>query len=665
MTETVVPYTLHRLSSRVEEDQALRRTQESRGLVQGQDYAFHTRHEYFPWCDVDLLSPRPVSRITLENTHFDPQNLQQFSLLGSDDGIHWTPLYAHTDWTIPDHHHDFRIEVVLPAPRMARFLRVRVDALGCLHLRGLTVLASDTLVPTAHDTRGPDSVVFATNFNESDEFLDDYIDNFLSYSSESCRLVVNFPAGRTIPPSHFAQHTRISLFNGSIERSKWGISLLLGHSESFQHAKTVFGTFDYFCTMASNSLFVRPVNIDAAIALLPLRARVPIGCERNYNPDIDVDSGTVPHGGTWAWKGLQLAAEARDFMRDVFGIERYSATQIEGLFATTEDWAVVFDRHDDLVQLGRVLDTCRSESHALMALEECLPPTLFEAYGSGRYTHLCRVLWHHHRAITLAELLAMPPRLPDHISALKWFQRDRHDLNTALVVTGNGRALLDLLHAAASPTIPVDAPPPLRLTQILTHGSSSGLRSQPLSQRYWRDRPGAPRRQLITTGNCRATRQRAAIELNTDAGLPDSILWYEDTSHRVQGSVLITETDRTRLQASLRAWNDDGTHVSADTLEAYLYLPLSGSTRVLRITDPRRQTRSLFLQQIMPVITRVGDFFYEALPSDPRQTDHGTTYDLPVNRQDDAIPAWLGLPLFARTDLRIEIEILTDHGALR
>ncbi|ESQ76405.1 hypothetical protein [Asticcacaulis sp. AC402] len=70
------------------------------------------------------------------------------------------------------------------------------------------------------------------------------------------------------PPESKDWAGRAFIFNGATPRHVVGHTLLIGHLESFQIALNVIGQFDYFCTLASNNLFVRRYDVREAVRKL-------------------------------------------------------------------------------------------------------------------------------------------------------------------------------------------------------------------------------------------------------------------------------------------------------------------------------------------------------------------------------------------------------------
>jgi FkbM family methyltransferase len=90
---------------------------------------FHTAEEFFPWWQVDLRGECVIHRVEIENRPYFPERLQRFTLLGSLDGQSWRTLQAVRTAAAP------RYIVAFETPRLARFLRVRLDGHGVLHFR--------------------------------------------------------------------------------------------------------------------------------------------------------------------------------------------------------------------------------------------------------------------------------------------------------------------------------------------------------------------------------------------------------------------------------------------------------------------------------------------------------------------------------------------------
>ncbi len=98
------------------------------GDVESSRY-FHTGEDLFPWWQVDLGRDCVIHRVEILNRGDAPNRLNRFTLLGSLDGETWLSLQVVR--TSAAERYELRFE----PPRLARFLRVRLDALEMLHFR--------------------------------------------------------------------------------------------------------------------------------------------------------------------------------------------------------------------------------------------------------------------------------------------------------------------------------------------------------------------------------------------------------------------------------------------------------------------------------------------------------------------------------------------------
>src|SRR5579863_6752591 len=95
----------------------------------GSARCFHTADEFFPWWQVDLGRPSRLWRVEIENRPDKPERFCGFTLLGSLDGRVWIPLRRVSGEPAAQYRLEFE------TPRLARFLRVRLDGRGFLHFR--------------------------------------------------------------------------------------------------------------------------------------------------------------------------------------------------------------------------------------------------------------------------------------------------------------------------------------------------------------------------------------------------------------------------------------------------------------------------------------------------------------------------------------------------
>ncbi|WP_122039388.1 discoidin domain-containing protein [Asaia bogorensis] len=408
-----------------------------------QDSSFHTAAEWFPWWQVDLERPCSIDRILLINTDYWPVRNRMFTILVSMDGKAWDEVFSKTDHRLFGSSAEEGFEVNLDATVCARFVRVRLDNWDYLHLKSVRVFGQELdgehryLLAAQPPSAVSPKVVFAANYNEEDEFLPVYLQNFLNFTDENCFLVVNFPSGRTIPPHPLLSHNRIHVFNGRVERKKWGGTLLLGHMESYGEALHIFSGFEYFCTCASNGLFIRPFKAAKAVQHVATGALAPVGMTRHYLIDVPLED--IPRGEAWVWDNLQEAEPFRRYLIDEADISLISINQIEGLFADREEWDALYQR---ISVLRRCDGYFANPTQKTLALEEFLPVTFFRRFAKGEFTNICHMLWEPIRELTFPDLLEFTQKLPAHMCQVKWFSRNPDSIPTAALSNGWSRDLL-------------------------------------------------------------------------------------------------------------------------------------------------------------------------------------------------------------------------------
>jgi FkbM family methyltransferase len=99
------------------------------GRVESKQF-FHTRSEYRPWWQVDLGQEYLITRVRLYNRDVYKERLNRFSILSSIDGRTWSVAYSKKDDRVFD-----QVTVDIPGECLGRYLRVRLDGVGCLHFQ--------------------------------------------------------------------------------------------------------------------------------------------------------------------------------------------------------------------------------------------------------------------------------------------------------------------------------------------------------------------------------------------------------------------------------------------------------------------------------------------------------------------------------------------------
>lgn len=622
-------------------------------VTQQPDGHFASPVAWFPWFQGAFHETVRIEGIAIDGWLGNGDQPPLLTLLLSDDGENWLSV-----WTQPLHEPQSRKTIThrFPTAFAARHARLRADGYGSLGFASLTyqiapIKGDETLVSTAlaqfqHEA-AQSPIVFAALFNESDAFLARYIDNFLAYTPGNVCLTLNFPVDRTIPLALRTISPRVHIFNGTVRREKWGHTLLLGHIESFEAAQSVFPDFAYFATMASNGLLVRPFDAAAALQQLPLASKVPVASERAYERDTDVDVLEPTYHGTWMWHHFRNTAGLGAYLHAEMHLERASVTQIEGLFARRADWQQLANRRTLIEGLE---DYVTMDN--FMAMEELLATSVFNAFGSGEYTHICRVLWSGARQVTVDDMLAMVPHLPAHLCALKWFDRSPTAQSTLAVTTAWGRHLLEM---GQSRTSSLAAFQETTLASRLVQSALQSERYGPITNRWWHEQACGKNGFRWTVRDLVCERQQLTLDIPNGAPsrLPPASLFLEATGHKITVSLSLQEDDsgETVLRMACSALTQDGTPVSGVHLQGYLYLSALQGDTVFRLTIPRNScqppgvlARTVFYDEYSYVV----DYADRV-----EQSDGAERFYFARKAPGPDSLVWLGLPLCCNA--RVEV----------
>ncbi|MFZ4565796.1 MAG: hypothetical protein ACOYMY_04970 [Prochlorococcaceae cyanobacterium] len=253
--------------------------------------------------------------------------------------------------------------------------------------------------------------------------------NFLAYTDQLSHLYVNLGCKSPAREDQISS-SRVTVFRGGFERKAFGHTLLAGHMECFERATLDNPEFEYFTTVASNSLFFRFFDISEVLSRLESSTR--------RKPSVPL--ANLPD--RWYWPKLRSQGTACETLAAKWKLELLVDGQIEGRVAHRSDWQLVKDVQASLVSNWSALEA---------PLEEILPPTVIHALGSGHTLNVCHNRFVEAKAsyrggfVKTADLVA--PSLPDHICMIKWFERSILSPETLQVVTDHGRDLTSWLAA--------------------------------------------------------------------------------------------------------------------------------------------------------------------------------------------------------------------------
>jgi len=265
--------------------------------------------------------------------------------------------------------------------------------------------------------------VFSALYNESAEYLDFFVDNFLAHTDHLCHLYVNLSLQSPASEQQI-DSARVTVFRGGFERQAFGPTLLAGHFEAFVRACSEIADFEYFSTIASNSLFFRQFDSPAVLQELSLRPR--------HTPTQAIHD--LPN--KWYWPHLRSESSACEALAHKWNLQALTDGQIEGRFASRDDWQIVRDVHESLMPHWQSLQA---------PLEEILPPTVICVLGSGKTINICynrfaEIKEAYRGGFATAQDLSAP-HYPQHICLLKWFERSSLNPETMQVATEYGREL--------------------------------------------------------------------------------------------------------------------------------------------------------------------------------------------------------------------------------
>jgi len=621
---------------------------------------FRSGRQWFPWWQIDLAEQTCLDGFSLSGLQGDERQPPLFTILISDDGEQWLPVWTQALHE-PHNAHDF--QATFNRIFATRYIRVRADSYGQL---AFDTLAFSTCEPNGHERpvgaaialyqrQAADSVVvFSTLFNESDAFLSRYIDNFLAYTPENVCLALNFPRDRQIPRDACTRSPRIHIFNGQTQREKWGHTLLIGHIEAYEEARSVFPEFRYFATMASNSLLVRPFDVAAAIMQLPLASHVPVACERAYELDQDVDPVNPTYHGTWMWHHLRNSEGLGQYLKNRLELDRISVTQIEGLFARREEWEQIQERRNLITGLESFISF-----ENFMALEELLPTSIFNRFGSGEYTHICRVLWSGTRQTTVEDLIDVAPHLPSHLCAMKWFDRAPIAQSTVAVTTDWGRALVSRTHDEHTTLARFQE---TTLITTLLNRITKSEHFGPITDKWWNTDAQGKSGFHWSMRDIACERQQIFPEIPglQSSRVSPAILFMEATGQLVSLSVSMHENKEgdTTLRMSCSAVSKDGSPVSGVHLQGYLYLSGMQGGSVFRMTV--RKDRCV-PHDVLSRTVFYDEFGYTVDYADRLERDHELERHYFVREaRGDGLQVWIGLPVFCNATAEVSLAVGPD-----
>ena len=503
----------------------------------------------------------------------------------------------------------------------------------------------ERIVQTRADETRDKRVVFSALYNESDGFLATYVENFLRHTDANALLLVNLPPGRRIACPIAEASARVLVFSGEMPRRKYGHTLLNGHLEAFDTALAQGGHFDYFCPLASNSLFVRRFDLVATLAAL----------ERSDNV-ADVELDDLPD--RWWWSTVRKSPDLLGSLKTDWGLTVVASSQIEGFFAAAADWGLLHQRRAQIIALGE-----RMVPEYTLPFEEIFPATVICTSGSRRYVFLCHVFWDRmiDDNVRLDDMLNVADRFPAHLCILKWFQRSPIDLVTAAAATGLVAGVATRLDATPAADRGQQRVLHRMMFEDLARTLRAGEGFVPLMS-TWRSAAGPGQSPPLGRFDFEQTLdidpRRILLPLQPDApaGYPAHFM-TERTGVRLDLKFSLIDGDQSviTLSSTLAVAGDHDETV----LQGILFLAccMGGGNRIFRVRVLSDTADFPFWLTDRIVLARDGQLGYrKSMPiveHDGMREYYYTSEALP-----DQGDAWIGLPVFGRSDFSVAIDAI-------
>lgn len=111
--------------------------------------------------------------------------------------------------------------------------------------------------------------------------------------------------------------------------------------ESYAEALHTLSHFEYFCTTATNSLFLRPFDFTQVVRRLDIKDTAPVGMTRPEYPEADAHNLPLNPHCTDNWSFAKQSEFIEKYLIPI-NIEKIYFSQIEGLFAEKSEWDTLY-----------------------------------------------------------------------------------------------------------------------------------------------------------------------------------------------------------------------------------------------------------------------------------------------------------------------------------
>jgi len=383
---------------------------------------------WFPYYIFDMK--RKINFNSLNIDGFIGETIQKLLIYISEDGKNFSLVKIIEEFNYSSNNHIFSLDKIYIN---IRYIKLASSSFSFLYIKKLLCdeIKNEIKneIKSEIKSENTNTCVFSCLYSEDSNFIEPYIENFLKFTDENCYLILNLGDRYEYEYSYIEDinknNKRIFIYYGTIERAISGETLLRGHIESFNKAKTYLKTFNYFCTIASNSLFVRKFSLETVVDTFKFAVKNPISTDRSYEDDVDVDKDfkNLKPSHSWTWRSLIESEEIQTTLEEILDTDKYHASQIEGMFCSYNAWNYISNLDNKI----KNIENCKGK-YDFLPLEEMIPSSiLFEKFPNEQ-TNICYVLWKSgRRSVDINSLCDLVPFLPQHISLIKWFGRSPHD----------------------------------------------------------------------------------------------------------------------------------------------------------------------------------------------------------------------------------------------
>jgi hypothetical protein len=308
----------------------------------------------------------------------------------------------------------------------------------------------------------------------------------------------------------------------------------------------------------------------------------------------------------------------------------------------------------------------------LLPLEEILPSTAIHRFGSGQYTTVCHNFWNRYATsrgrVEIGDLLDLGVLYPEHICAMKWFERDVASSETLAVTRPWSRELF----ADIPENIPDGNTNPAHVRRILFGKITEAIRERerfmPITQSWTLGSEPNESQCRLTITSLEAIRQKLPVSTRSTRGTESlqAYVFLENTRHTLQLAIEIEHAASTRLRIGCEpAVFPDHDAPGDSVIEGYLYMSsCAGPKCSFRVRVPRPVPDAQ--EQVLQCMVLAQNSDYRRLSVWHRErTDEYCDYYYRNNVFYSEADLWLGFPIFTRSNFEAYVEYLSGSALSR